>query len=350
MKELVVIADIHLALIWDKISKLEPGFFNPNRTFASMLKELGSDQELVINGDIIDYFYSGHRKEQGNNWNLFLKIIQNFRGEVLLNVGNHDYRRYPYNLNVCNFKNTRWTKKRLKELYNAVDFGKFRWIGELKALITNSSEYDPRAVGFKDFYAKNFNDDELIFLNTGEDALNHLPIFFKTFHWWPLLNILNPASRGLTDEQIAFLGEKIAANIDEEKIIFLHCPPFFYKNTVPVILEKRSYLRDNRRMSSYGTTFFSNNWEFIETIINSPSNIIVITSHIHIDSQYIIDKETRILRRTNLEEINKLRTDRKYIKFTATLPLSIIRPKKEKQKIGYLIINNKHIAYKEIKE
>ena len=82
-------------------------------------------------------------------------------------------------------------------------------------------------------------------------------------------------------------------------------------------------------------------------LLKSKRNIVVITSHAHMANQYIIDKSTKTLCQSSLQEINKLRKNSRYIKFISTLPLGALIPSRE---IGYLTITESQIKYDIVKK
>ena len=72
---LVILADLHLAEIWDKIDKIIPDkyhFLNSNKLFEQIVSSISKNQKLIINGDLIDYHYTD--RNLGSHYRLKVRV------------------------------------------------------------------------------------------------------------------------------------------------------------------------------------------------------------------------------------------------------------------------------------
>jgi hypothetical protein len=350
-EDIVVISDIQYAEVWDSISSILPvnsNFLNPNEILRNLVGSISKDQILVINGDQVDFNYSSYNSSKKSNWDSYLKILEKCNGQVYSTLGNHDYRQYPYNFKITGLKHLNVSKKILYKHIKEIGFGKFRFLNEFRAI----KKSFPQKHLHKEYYSVEKNEKHLIFLNTGPDN------YFSTLRYlFPSSrSVLNktptfltpPISDGLSNNQIEFLKKELAYHEEKEKIIFLHAPPFFS----PTNLESLGINGTNINVAinqfnlNYGC-FIKNRDKFIQILTASKSNIIVITSHVHIPNQYILDKGTNLIIQANMDLINEKRKDNKNIKFISTLPIGSIEP--YNKKIGSLIIGES-IKYNIIKD
>jgi hypothetical protein len=343
-----VISDLHFAKVWDDFdkviikNKLNYNFLNPNEKLRHLLKKLNSKDLLIFNGDVVDYFYSDYIKKDKSNWDLFLEVLKKYKGKYLLNLGNHDYRKKPYNFSIYGTRHVNLLKEFRKKNLNEIGFSEFRFFKELDSVSVNLEKYNPLKLNIFNQKTHIINKNQIILLNTGQDAFTNINSFLNIFRI-PFLFSNNPLSKGLLNKDINFLKNNLLKDF-KRNIIFLHNPPFFTKNKIPVLkLSKFRYFFYLFRYGLIKGTFIKNNWKFIKTLLNSNKNIIVITSHIHYPKQFIIDKKQKILRESSLENINKHIDNNRYIKFISTIPLGVISF--DYKKIGYLEITNKKINY-----
>ena len=260
----------------------------------------------------------------------------------------HDYRKSPYNFSIYGLNHVNIDKLTRKKYAKRIGFNKFRFFRELDSIRVNLRKFNPLPKRVSNA-PKHFTTptSKVLLLNTGPDALTKFNQIINPFNW-PFILSQHPSSLGLHDKEIRLLENILLENGNKEIIIFLHCPPFFSKNIISSIkLSATNYPILLIKNGLTYATFPKNNWKFIDTILKSNKNITVITSHSHIPKQYIIDKKTKVLKESSIDEINDLRKQHRYIKFISTLPLGAIRPP---DKIGYLKIGDNIISYQVLKE
>lgn len=348
---LTIISDIHVARVWDKVDDVVPkehDFLNPNRHFRDLASKLDEKTTLVINGDLVDYFYdSYHHKKGPENWSLFFEILSIFKGEKLLNVGNHDHRKIAYNFNIASLKHVNIDRKTFKKHSHEIGFKRFRLFKELDSIMVNTRRFNPFPKEIEERErARTVDDHRLVFLNTGPDSLIKPRIALNPLNW-PFVFSGYLSSDGLAKNEIELLEKEMRERKEKDFLIFLHCPPFFSKKNIPEIkLKKATYPSLLKKFGLSYITFSKNNWRFIENLLNSEKNITVVTSHSHIAKQYIIDKEEKTLKESSIEEINKLRNNPRYVKFVSTLPLGAIRPAND---VGYMTVTSEKIEYTVLK-
>lgn len=341
--ELVVVSDTHVANVWNTINKALPSkyyFLNSNHYLTKLVKSLRKNQKLVINGDIVDYYYSDYSAKNPTNWDLFFDILSKCKCKFYFNLGNHEYRSHAYNFSIYGLRHVNISDKIRKRFLKKIKFDKFRGLNELKSVLLNIRKFNPlRKYPFKEFYNKSFNGYELIFLNTGPDIFTKFPNLLNPKNWLALYGD-NIKSLGISLEGINFLKRTIKKSRNKDIIVFLHCPPFFAKNKIsPIRIDGDNYNNVIKKHNLDYGIFISNNWEFISTLLSSNKNLLIITSHTDMPKQYVIEKKTQILMESNIKEINRLRTNQNYIKFVSTLPLCSVSP--YNKKIGSLVINSK---------
>ncbi len=342
-----VISDIHIAKKWDKIEKIIPkneNFLNPNNVFKKLLSQLKRDNTLIWNWDLIDYYYSNYYKQDKNNWDLFSKLINKFKWKILLNPWNHDYRMQAYNFSISWLDQVNINTPLRLYYKNLIKNNKFRYLWELDSILVNENNINPFLKNnlFKKKFST-YKNTSLLLLNTGPDWLNSIISYLNPLNLINLIS-MHPSSLGLSNNEIILLKEELLKENKKELILFLHCPPFFSKNTIPEVKLTRFLYKINliKNKLNY-CIFLKNNWNFIELLMNTDRNITVVTSHTHMAKQYIINKTKKTLKESNIWEINKYRKESNYIKFISTLPLGAIWWDK---KIGYLAITDDKIKYK----
>jgi len=350
--KIVVISDIHAAKIWDKVEKILPreaNFLNPNKSFRSILRRISENKPdlLVINGDSVDYHYSSYLEKKENNWKVFLDILEQYKGETMLNYGNHDYRSMPYNFSIQKLKHVNVSCGIRKKNGHAIGFNKFRLWKEFDSVFVNLKKFNPiNSVRCHRKKSKTLSNSRILLLNTGPDAINSLSQLVNPLNW-PSFFWRKDSSLGPTKKD--FLRLKKELNRDrKELLIFMHCPPFLSKNKISKIKLNRIFYKLTLIKNKLIHDFFTrNNWKFISLLLNSNKNITVISSHSHIPKQYMINKKTKVLTEATIDQINQLRKDLGYIKFVTTLPIgSLMYNYKE---VGYLEISSDKIEHKVVK-
>lgn len=353
MEELVILSDVHTAKVWDEIEKKMPKsyhFLQPNRNLKNYLKKLDPKKILIINGDLIDYYYTEYNAKNGSenrtNWLNFFNILNIFKGKIYLTLGNHDYRRFPYNFALYGLKHLNISNKVRRQYLKGL-FDKFRWFNELKSFFINLSEYNPE----KMFSSSRFNKEQLknydlLFFSTGPDAFTK-PINLLKIKSWLGLFVFQPNSYGLDEDQMNFLNLELKNKSNKETILFIHSPLMFHKKKIRTLhLKVKSflynfYLREIKM--TYGS-FIKNNRNFFFSLINSEKNVILVSSHVHIARQYLIDKKTLNLIDCTMNEINKYRKNSRFIKIISTMPFGAIN--KDQMQTGSLHISSNNIFYK----
>ncbi len=339
---LTVASDLHAAEVWDAIAeRIDAEFLNPN----DMLRELVDtvDGPLVFNGDMIDYYYADYEGGGESNWNLFFDVLEDYPDEYYCALGNHEYRSHAYNFDLYGLQHVDIPSDLRRGLPK--DLHKyFRWAEELQSILLNGVE-TLEDYPFPRYYKRSVEDVELLFMDTGPDAFADISGYTDALRIRDRIATTIPA-RGLDDAQITFLKDNLPSS--GTAIVFMHCPPFFATGEPePVTVDRSTYESISRAAGpnrGYDATgFLQNNWECIETLMESSANIIVITGHTHRTGQFLLEKESRILRGSDREEVNERYDDEHYIKFISNLPLGAIKGGNEC--VGYLTLDDDGFKY-----
>ena len=346
--ELIIIGDSQVAKCWDEIDKLVPvkyAFLNPNKYFLQIVRLVREDQILIANGDLVDSYYADYRPrgENDNNWDLFFSLINQCKGRYLLNIGNHDYRSYPHNINIWGLEGHNLARKIQKKYLSDFEYARFRFLDELKAILVNPKKFDPleKYPNGKNYVIETAN-KALIFLNTGPDVFSNLKNLFDIRYLRPSC-IVTPLVIGLLKDQLTFFKETIDGTRKSEIFVFLHSPPFFGIERIQPIqlpnpLNEENYKAALKKNCLDTGIFIARNHEFIRSLLDSNKNFVVITSHINTPRQYIIDRSTKILWEASMEEINEKRLNANYLKFISTPTTSEITP--QIREIGYMKVGS----------
>jgi hypothetical protein len=343
--EIIVVSDIHYARVWDEIEKILPPeieYHNPNILFRLLLSGLNKEQKLIVNGDLIDCYYADYEKGDETNLELFFQDLKKSPAEYFLNLGNHEYRRRPYNFIPFGLGHVLISRTNQRKYLSKVHT-KFRYLKDFGSLTVRLSKHNPvKLPEFDNYYSKVFGDSTYLIMNTGPELV-FSPRYFLRPKYWKWIFSKHPALRGLSLNQIKFTQQSLESAKTDEVVICMHAPPFFSAGHFePFKLDESTYYFDIIRHGVSYCYFVKNNWEFINLIMNSQRNIIVITSHTHIPKQYIISKKKRMLSESTMEEINQKRSDSNYIKFISTPALGAAHSKSEG---GYVKLSDTAISY-----
>jgi len=203
MKELIIISDVHYAHHWDLIKREVPEWKeNPNEKFKEFISKTNENQTIIINGDLIDYYYSDYNGKKESNWINAKKILNQTKAKIFCIPGNHDYYNLAYNLSF---------KKRLHldfPITKKTGFTKFRFLKEFKAAC-----YDKKTLkNIKENYVYckklDFNNKEIIMLDNGPNAITYSNIF-KIIKYFKQMICQDPTALGLNNDQIEFLVKRL---------------------------------------------------------------------------------------------------------------------------------------------
>lgn len=333
---LFIASDVHIAEVWSRVGALRlAGFVDAERNLSRLMRRVAKGDGLVLNGDVIDSRAAGY-DGGGSNWDRLEALLARCTGRVFLNLGNHEYRRAPYNAGIYGLAHM--GLRRGRRVASRVGYGRFRWLRELASIVCFSRRVDPRYPAPR-FRSERWRGAELLFLDTGPEAYNRLRYALAPWLWRYVF--ADPAaSWGVDDEQLAFLQERLRGSGD--LLLFLHSPPFFSSERVEGVALAPGYFR---RTGTYRhPIFIEHNLAFMEALRSSGRNIVVITGHTHVPRQFLLDKGTGMIRSSSLAEINRLRKDSRHVKFVSLLPLGVIKPKLNRTN-GYLVLDAKGFRY-----
>jgi hypothetical protein len=343
MKDILVVSDIHFADVWNKIVKKLPvgfPFLNPNHIFEKFTNFAKKDDLIVVNGDSVDYHYSNYIPDLLTNWDCFIELFCRQKKNFIFNLGNHDFRLHAYNFDIYGLDHVNISKSVKNKYLSDLGFNKFRFFGELNSIkIRKEKDSIMKKIPFHHEHIIERESSILLLLNTGPDYFNKPLDIFRKHGLRCLMSATSPSSEGLSSSQLAILKRVLNSSNNKEIILFLHNPPFFKIEPFSLDLPIKNYLSLFLKENLSKDCFLTNVNSFIDLILKSKKNIIVITSHTHVSKEFIMDKKKRILRTSSILEINKLRKNKNYIKFVSTLPLGAIS--RHNKKIGYLKIGKK---------
>lgn len=359
MKNLIITSDLHLSEAWDHINRVIPkehNILNPNESFRNLTESLTPNETLILNGDLVDYELADYQgKSKRSNWDILFNTLKNTNVKYLLNLGNHDFKKLALNHRILNLMRINLKEKIRKQHAKLIAHSDFRFLTEFKSFLSFTNPI--KKYFLKDHYSEANETQKLIFCNTGRDAFLKPSNFLKPYRAFLLLenlltNIENSVTHGLTGRQIKFVKKELFQGEEKETFIFLHCPPFFsYKKIENAILRTENefvYFRNLRKQNLCDGFFLFNNRRFMNAITKSQKNITVITSHIHDEKSYLLEKRNLLLNECTIEKVNEERMNPAYIKFISTLPLGHLG--KINKKIGYLNVTPKEITHHIIKE
>tara|TARA_Y100000310_G_scaffold345827_1_gene470688 strand:+ start:265 stop:1365 length:1101 start_codon:yes stop_codon:yes gene_type:complete len=350
--DLLIAGDLHVAEVWEKIKEEIPrkyNFLNPNKQLKKLISKVKKNEYLVLNGDLVDYYYSDYvPKKDRNNWALFYEIINNCKGETFLNLGNHDYRKYAWNFSIYGLEHVNISSSVRRKYGKQIGFHKFRFLGEIKCLWVNLNKFNSlKKFRHKRNYAVVIPGKDLVFLNTGPDAATRWGNYLKLNTLLPMYSD-PPMTLGLNPLQLRLLKRTLKLGNRKECIVVIHAPAFFsLKKLEKVKVGWHSYSALKVKHKLNMGSFLFNGWLFLRTLIKSKRNIIVVSSHTHLPKQYILDKKTKTLWETRMSEINKYRNNSRYVKFVTTMAMGGII--EYSRKVGYLKISDEKIEHKVMK-
>jgi predicted phosphodiesterase len=333
-----IASDTHIAKVWDRLDRTVPRVLNPNAMLRRLVSKVEKGDVLVLNGDLIDYQDAHYHGGRERNRTLLLEILERCRGDVLLNLGNHDYRKRAYNFAIYGLTHVNVPERARKRYKSAIGHHKFRWFGELGSIF--GRHHRIRSGHPKTQYARRDGAD-LLLLDTGFDAHHRIMYFLHPKRWRYLWRDPS-ACIGLDQHQLAKVRGAAQENDRLRRapgrprplFILVHTPPFFTTRRLKGVVAAPGF--QDRLGQMYHARFLDGSYEFLETIAASDRNITVLSGHTHIPRQFLLDKRTRILRSCALGEINRRRDDSRYIKFITTPAVGgIDRP--HNTKVGYVV-------------
>lgn len=230
-------------------------FLNPNRAFSKLIREAnvlfdrGEIEFLVLAGDLVDYKFKHERSDSGNGyedteWSVFEDILmgryrdsERLRVPVFMTTGNHDYRLYPYSLQVYGIRHCGipddFTMEYLRRYgnmrsitYHISDLDSIR----IDSGIDNSLNYYYQKLNPFDDYSFKLGGVKHIFIDTGSDNVCHLSNLFSSRRWLFVKGLQNavenPNSNGLQDDQLKFIESEIMCEDTATPVILYTHAPF----------------------------------------------------------------------------------------------------------------------------
>lgn len=345
MKNLIIASDLHLNPIWDKIDNIIPkkyNFINPNTKFKELLNKITTNDLLILNGDIVESYYSDYYKKENISFNYFFKLLNKYKiNNYLINAGNHEYRKLIGNFKFSGLTHLNLPNSILKKYIHKIEYNYFRFLKEIDSIFPSNFK-NLNNYNFKKYFIKNIENKRLIFLDTQSDdifSFSNLSLLKNPKN----LSETTPTVKGLSKKQLLMLKKDIN-NSKQDIFIFIHAPLFFSTSFIKSFYLKLNnyYKQLNHYCLNFGI-FNRNNYNFLLEILKSKNNIFIISSHTHKANCYLLNKANLLLSNTKIDSINKYRNNNKYIKFISTPSLSqIVHYNKE---IGYLIINDQSIKF-----
>ncbi|MHA1488250.1 MAG: metallophosphoesterase family protein [Promethearchaeota archaeon] len=224
--------------------------FNYNlRKLISYINDRVVKNELdfvLMTGDLIDYnnIASGNYQYE-NNFQVFIDILlglnrgldktpflieeefvnkQEILAPIFTIVGNHDYRKGHYGINLGNINQIfGMTKKEIKGYHDAKFVNYLKSIRSRDKYLKDYFRYVNPNLNFKVKIGKHYN---FIFIDTGQDSIADMHDLLKGC----------PSTKGLKDEQIDLIRAYIQLSHDEKIVIVMHAPPIS-----PNLVKKRKF-------------------------------------------------------------------------------------------------------------
>lgn len=229
-------------------SRILKDYINPNRNFVDLVKQVndlhrrGELDALVLLGDMVDYKFKRERSlcggsYQESEWSLLeTMLLGHYPGSERLEVplftttGNHDYRLYPYKLQIYGLQHTGVPKEVTMDYLRRSG----QWVPmtyrlcDLDAVRINSGRnhslnYYYRLFNPMDDFRLGRRGAILAFLDTGSDAMCHHEYAFSRRIGRYVGNIEHPASAGFTLRQAEFL-KRALEDTNKTVVLFCHAP------------------------------------------------------------------------------------------------------------------------------
>lgn len=357
--EIMVISDVHVAKSWDKMEEYlrdKEHFLNPNRELKKAIDIANSSKNIIAvinNGDIVDYFFANYVKlfkkyprKRDENWELYHSMIARLKKPFYETLGNHDFRIEPYNYDIYGLKHVNIPEKQRREQIRPKGHHHgFRLTYELPSIF-RTRKFNPLKYyqGFNKPQERNIGGYHCIFLNTGGDAYASVSSFGAYMKKIFTTGKFGVGVEGLKTEDIAFVqnilnnGNKVKNFKPETIYIFMHAPLIsshdrHLDKEYQLYLE--NFLKTAAKQGLTEGTILKKADKLLEILKRSSKNIIIIASHVHFTSYFLIDKNTLKAKEGTIAELNKQRNNPRYIKQVTTWPLGAIDGSRI---TGYLLI------------
>lgn len=326
-------------------------FVNPNRNLVKLIKEAnalfdqGKVDFMIILGDIVDYKYKNLRgnsieRYSDTEWSLFENMIsgkypasERLRVPFFTTTGNHDYRLYPYNLQVYGLRHCAiadaFTNEYLKK---NKEFRTIKYhLSDLDAVRINtgnnhSLNYYYNVFSPFDDFSLELGGVQHIFLDTGSDTYCHPKNIFSKRWKLFLSGLINavehPNSQGIDDQQVNFASE-VLASCDRKSpaILYLHAP-FLNdgrengkeKSAIKLDMTNRptdasilALEKDLAKTRLNLSTTFRNQLPVLYELAARSGQSVVISGHGHHNAEFAVQKKTGDLEQRNQSSYNQLK-------------------------------------------
>ena len=366
-KEIVVFGDAHYSKNWDTIEtclKESPlsaeVFLNPNKELRNFIRRVNASSEVgmvVNNGDSVDYHYDDYRTftqivrrkadhNRTSNWAHFNAIVKQLNKPYAAVLGNHDYRKEPYNYHLWGTDHVNLTSREREPFKNRIGHHSFRGPLELSSIMVNLKKFNPLADGPVYEKAKSliFGKYHCVFLNNGPDAL----VRWRNFFRYVGKNLIPPALSfdldGLNRHDLAYVKSCLSRRSAEHFLIFQHGPLInsngngtrnrTYQLTTTAF--SKSAARQNIALS----TILRGGGSLLKLLRQTSKNVTMVCSHTHTAKYFLIHKSSLTAREVSADELNCEKDNPFYIKQVTTLPLGVVSRNPGGLKTGFLKIND----------
>lgn len=310
-------------------------------TLANRLWELGELDLIVFGGDLVDYKHSriraaGDQSFEGSEWSWLEDILlgrvawaERLRVPIYTALGNHDYRLYPYKLQIYGLRHSGIADEVTKEyLKRSGDWARLRYRpADLDAIrvstgAEHSLEHYYRRFNPFNAYTTDLGEARLVVLDTGPDYYCVPGNLFGP-RWRHFLTALasnesGPRSTGVDAGQLDLLASALDGAGDRRPVIVVSHAPVINPASPPVPaaeevdlglrleqFEPGSAAEDRRRHPferavrrrglDHGAVF-CNQLPFLEALRRSSGQVVVLSGHNHRGLEIALDKaETRLL-------------------------------------------------------
>ncbi|HOO90739.1 MAG TPA: metallophosphoesterase, partial [Syntrophales bacterium] len=322
-KEIVVFGDAHYSKNWDTIETCLKGyplsadsFLNPNRELKHFIDRVNRSSEVgmvVNNGDSVDYHYDDYRTftqivrrqadhNRTSNWVHFNAVLKQLDKPYAAVLGNHDYRKEPYNYHLWGTNHVNLPSGERKPIKKKIGHHSFRGPLELSSLAVDLKEFDSPADCSSYEKAKSliFGKYNCIFLNNGPDAI----VRWRNFFRYMSKNLLPPALSfdldGLNRRDLAYVRLCLSKRSGEHFLIFQHGPLInsngngtrnkTYQLTTTDL--STSAARQNIALS----TILRGGGGLLKILRQTSNNVTIVCSHTHTAKYFLIHKSSLIAR------------------------------------------------------